>query len=805
MRSYVREIVFAVRRLWKSPSFTAVAILALALGIGANTAIFSGVRALLLGPMPYDHPERIAAVWEDGTKIGFPRNTPAPGNYVEWRRLNHVFTDMAALRFASANLGGGEQPEAVTGRGVTANFFDVLGSHPSVGRTFSEEEDRSGARVVVIGADLAQRRFGGARQALGATLIMNSEPYTVLGIMPEGFFFPDRRYEFWRPAHFTSEDLTNRNSHFLNVVARLKPGVTFEAAQADMTATARDLERAYPDSNGSIGAVVIPLRDELVGSTGTALLVLLIAAGFVLFIACANVANLLLIRGSQNRHELAVRAALGASRRQIMRQLTAESLVLCGAGTALGLMLSVAGMSALQKLIPASLVNASALSIDGLVLGFTIALSLASCVLFGVLPAWRSSRLDLNEALKLGGRTITGASGRLRGAFVVAQVAVTLTLLTGAGLLVQTLAGLRSVDLGFPADHILTMATPLSQKTYDTDPKIVSFSDRVVSQALRIPGVRAAGFASDLPFTSIGDTSGFVIEGRAPSPEDRFNDALYREVTAGYLAALGAQAVAGRLLDERDTGDAPPAVVINETFARRYWPESNPLGAKLILGKRSDPKTPRLTIVGVIHDVRERGLQLDPKPAMYLPFRQVERPGAAYLLVRTAVDPASIAKDLQRAIWSVDPQQPVRSIRTIEDYARAETAARNRQAQVLTVFSGLALFLAALGLYGVLAYAIAQRRREIGIRRAFGANTLSVAAMVARQGLALTSLGLLLGALLALAGTRAMGSLLAGVKPINPGAIAMAAAILLLSALAAALVPSLAAARVDPAGILRDE
>jgi predicted permease len=453
-------------------------------------------------------------------------------------------------------------------------------------------------------------------------------------------------------------------------------------------------------------------------------------------------------------------------------------------------------------LIPVTLVNASTLTTDWAVLGFAIAVSLAGCLFFGLLPAFRSSRVDLNDALKQGGRTVTEASGGLRRAFVVVQLALALVLLTGAGMLIQTLDGLRSRDLGFPADHLLTMMTPLSAKAYDTDPKILAFSDRVVEQVLRIPGVRAAGFASNVPFTSIGNTTSFLIEGRAPSSEDQFNDALYREVSSGYMAALGALPIAGRLLDDRDTGDSQPVVVINETFARRYWLDRSPIGAHMRVGGSGQPFR---TIIGVIRDVRERGLQFDLKPAMYLTFRQVRQPGPDYLLVRTAVDPESVTYAVQSAIHAVDPEQPVARVQTMEAYAAQEMAGRDGQFRILEVFAGLALFLAALGIYGVLAYAVTQRRREIGIRRAFGADTVSVAGLVLRQGVRLTVGGLAAGALLAWAATRAMSSLLAGTRPLNATAIAAAAAILLAAALAACLAPSLAASRVEPASILREE
>src|ERR1700728_744788 len=487
-----RDLRFVFRSLGKTPAFTAVAIVTLAVGIGANTAIFSGIHALLLGPMPYAHPERLAAVWEDASTIGFPHNTPAPANYVDWKRMNHVFTDMAAQQFRIANLTGQGRPEVVLGRGVTSNFFAVLGARPFLGRVFTEQEDRTGAKLAVISYGLWQRRFGGARNAIGRILLMDKEPYTVIGVMPAGFAYPDRRYEFWDPAHFTAKQLAKRDSHFLEVVARLRSGVSIKDAQADMRHVAAQLERAYPETKQKLGAVVVPLRMELAGDAGEAFMLLLIASGVVLLIACANVANLLLIRGAARQRELAVRTALGATRAQLIRQLLIESLMLCGAGALAGLLIAFLGTAGLQALIPDELVSSSRLAINATVLCFAIAVSLVSGLLFGVFPAMQSSRLDVHDALKQGGRTGTGASSHVRNAFVVAQIAMALGLLTGAGLLVKTLANLRAVDVGFPSDHLLTMATNPLPQVYNTDAKLISFSDRVTEKISRLPGVRSA-------------------------------------------------------------------------------------------------------------------------------------------------------------------------------------------------------------------------------------------------------------------------------------------------------------------------
>lgn len=691
------------------------------------------------------------------------------------------------------------------GRGVTSNLFEVLGAHPLLGRTFTPQEDNAGAKVIIISYRLWQRRFGGARNAIGQTLRMNDQPYTVIGVMPPGVAYPDCKVEYWDPAHFDSKELAKRQSHFLEVVARLKPGVTVAQARADMSGISAQLARQYPQTNRSLGSVVVPLRNQLVGDTRSGLLLLLAAAGFVLLIACANVANLLLIRGAARKRELAVRAAIGASRPQLIHELVTESLVIGGAGAILGLFLASAGMSALQVLIPPDLVNSATLSINFPLLAFAVAVSLISSLLFGLVPALHSSRLDLNEALKQGGRACTGSSNLLRKAFVVAQVAIALVLVAGAGLLVQILANLHSVKLGFRSDHLLTMATPLSPQVYDTDQKILSFMDQTIDRVGKMPGVRGAAFASDMPFTSEGDTDGFRIENRAPSPDDDFNDALYREISGNYLQVLDVQLVSGRLIDDRDASGRPLSVVINETFARRFWPHVNPVGARMRFTGSGPDAEPWRTIVGVIADVKERGLQLGMKPAMYVPLAQVHQPSPDYLIVRTTLDPMGLLPDVRKAIASVNPEQPLAWIRSMDEYAEIETRNRAHQMGVFALFAGLALFLASLGIYGVLAYSVTQRRREIGLRIALGAQTANVTGLVLRQGMELTLIGLVVGCVLAAGALGALRGLLFGVSPLDPLAFSSGIATLLLASLTACLAPAISASRVDPMLTLKDD
>ncbi len=803
--TWLSDIRFTFRNLRRSLAFTTVAVLALGLGIGANTAIFSGVNALLLGPLPYSRPEQLVALWEDASAIRYPHSVIAPANFLDWQKMNHVFGGMAALRPRTDNLTDGEKPEVAEGDGVTANFFEVLGVRPVFGRTFSSQEDSTGAKVVVISYGLWQRRFNGSRTAVGQTLHMNNEPFTVIGVMPPGFAFPNRDAEFWNPIRLAPAEWGQRYSHFLQVVARLKASRSLAEAQADMSAVAFQLERAYPTTNGKLGAVVVPLRDDLVGDTRTAFLVLLVASGTVLLIACANVANLLLIRGAERQRELAVRAAVGASRGQLIRQLLIESLILSGAGALVGLFLATLGMTALQVLIPAKLVNASPLSLNVPVLCFALGVSLVSGVLFGLLPALQSSRLDLNTVLKQGGRTLSGASNNFRRIFVVAQVSMALVLLAAAGLMIQTLANLRAVELGFPTDNLLTMKMPLSPQAYQDNAKILSFTDRVTEQISALPGVRGAAFASTIPFTSIYNSRSFSIEGRPSSLSDEFDDALYRPVSASYLQTLGARLRSGRLLDRRDTPTSQRVVVINETFARQYWPKDSPLGARIRIGKTT-ADNPLRTVVGVAADIRERGLQWKMKPTVYLPFTQVdERLSADYLIVRAAANSENLANSIRQAIWSVDPEQPVTKVQTMREYVDLELNSRGNQMKIFMIFAGLALFLAALGIYGVLAYSVEQRRREIGVRVALGANAVNVTGLVLRQGLALSVVGIVIGLALSVASTRAMGSLLFEVKPVDAPTFSLGVAVLFFSAMAACLIPAMSAARVDPMVALRNE
>ena len=801
--SLLANLRYTFRQIAKKPGFFALAVAALALGIGANTAIFSAVEAVLLKALPFSQSGRLMIVWEDMSFNGFANNTPAPANYLDWRAQNRVFTDMAATRFTTASLTGDGQPEQLSGKKVTPNFFDVLGVQPAVGRPFTNEEDKSETPVVVLSYNLWRRRFGGDDSFIGRSILMNGVETKVVGVMPKEFFFGDRKNsDYWVPMAFTPEQWARRQTHFLTVVARLKPGVTTQQAQKDMERVAVDLQKRYPDSNAKLGAVVVPIQKEYAGDARSGLLVLQVASLFVLLIACSNLANLLLARSTSRKREIAVRLAMGASRWQIASQLLTESLVLSVAGGLLGLWVGQWCWSVFGRLVPEQ--AGDGFTMNGPLLLFTGGISIAAGVLFGFAPALRATSVPLQESLKEGGRGGESRGGlRLRDALVVGQFALAFALLVCAGLMIETIWNLRKQDLGFKADHLLTMGVPLPGKKYDTNEKVRGFFRAALEEVRALPGVKGAGFASDAPFMTYGDTEGYTVEGEAPLPVGEFNDALYREVTPGYLEMLGVRVAEGRLLAESDHEGGSLALVVNEFLAKRHWPGKSAVGKRIRFG---DEKSEWWTVVGVVRDIRERGYLYEMKPAVYVPVTQVKKPdGFSMLVVRTSNDPAGTIKMAESAIWSVDPQQPVSYVRTMDQLMETDVADRTRPMILLGVFAGLALVLASIGVYGVLAYAVAQRTREIGVRMALGAKPTDVTRMVLGSGMKLSAVGLLAGGALAAGLAVLLRSLLFGVTLVAPGIYAGTAVALVTVALLACVIPARRAAGVDPVVALRNE
>jgi predicted permease len=801
VENFFLDLRYSLRRLRKTPLYAAVIVTTLALGIGASVAIFSLVETVVIRPLPFADPDRVALIWEDASYIGFPRNTPAPANYFDWKARTHSFTDVAATRGATAALTGDGVPEQLIGRRVTANFFRVLGVPAFLGRTFSDDDEQSGAPVTVISYGLWQRRFGADSSIVGRDIVMNGGRRTVIGVLPRGFVFRSRDVDFWNTTPFTAEERGIRFSHYLNIVARLAPDVTLAAASDDMRTIARQLEHEYPDANRNIGAVVIPVKDDTLGKTGVQLLVLLGASACVLLIACANIAGLVVSRGLSRTGDFAVQLALGADQSRIIRQITLEATILAFAGGCCGLALAPLGMTTFNGLVPKGLPGEAVARVDLRLLAFTALTTLTAGLLCSLGPAVRITRLSFCAALQQVGRGQLGPGRTIaRDVLVAGQVATAVALLVCAGLLVRTLAHLRAVDLGFRADRLLTMRTTLPPPKYADPVNRLAFFERVIGGVKALPGVENAAYISTLPFQSIGNTNSYRIEGRAPLPGQ---DSLMRVGTADYLRTMGVQLVEGRLLDERDGRDAPFVAVINETFARLHWPGQSPLGARVSF---SAATAPWRTIVGVVKDVRERGYELDMKPGTYLPYAQVLTAWTPEsLVVRASADPRSLAEAVRKVVGSVDPEQPIASVATMEHILDLDILGRSEQTTLLEAFAGLALVLACLGLYGALSYRVVERRREIGMRMALGATRLHVVTSVLRRGFVLISVGLSAGVLLSWASSRTIASLLVGVAPLDPPTFIGVIALLCAVGLVASIVPAVRASRVDPMTVLRQE
>jgi putative ABC transport system permease protein len=793
--------------LAKNPGFTAVAVIALALGIGANTAIFSVVNTVLLRPLPYKDPEQLVMVWEDATKHGYPRDTPTAANYIDWRDQNSVFSGMAAIDEINLNLTNAGDPERLKGRRVSANLFALLGVEPQLGRVFNAAEDQPGAQhVAVLSHRLWQRRFGGDANIVNKTLTLDGEAYTVTGVMPARFEFPEKDVEIWVPIAFDAREAANRNRHYLEVVARLKPGVTLEQAQTEMTTIGARLQQQYPQTNTDIGVAVTSLHEHLVGDIKPALLILLGAVGLVLLIACANVANLLLARAAIRQKEIALRVALGARRWRLLRQFLTESVLLATIGGTLGLAIAFGGLLLLRSFIPENISQAREITLDLKVLGFTFLVSILTGLIFGLAPAIQAVRMNQSETLKEGGRdSVTGRSGkRLRGLLVTAEVAVSLVLLIAAGLLINSFLRLRNTDPGFRVDHLLTMKVELPYPKYEQAQRRNEFFNNVVQRVQSIAGVRSAAVTVNLPLYRQGNSISIQIAGRPEPPPGQEPIIVTRMISPGYFETMGIPLVSGRQLTDHDTEKSPNVVVISETMARRYWPGEDAIGKRIAAG-RVTSDADWIQVIGVVKDVHQFELSADPKPQMYLSYRQAEFFWPEDLVVRTDVDPASLAATVRNAVWEIDKEQPVSNIRTMEDIL-ADSIARQRFSMLLLgVFAGVALLLAAVGIYGVMSYSVAQRTHEIGIRMALGAQTSAVLKLAVGYGLKLVVAGVVIGLVAAFVLTRLMSTLLFGITATDPATFALISLLLIAVAAIASYIPARRATKVDPLIALRYE
>jgi putative ABC transport system permease protein len=793
--------------LAKNPGFTIVAVTALALGIGANTAIFSVVNSVLLRPLPFKDPNQLVMVWEEATHLGFPKNTPSPANFLDWQRQNSVFAGMSAMAPASFNLTGNGEPERLDGRRVSANLFQLLGVQPQIGRGFRPEEDAPGTRVAILSYALWQRRFGADPQVIGRAVDLNGESYTVVGVMPAAMELPkmtDWHEQLWVPLAFPSQEAASRGNHYLEVIARLKPAVTLQQARAEMKTIAARLAQQYPEENLRIGATVNPLHEEFVGEIRPALLVLLGAVAFVLLIACANVANLLLARAAVRQKEISLRLALGATRSRLVRQFLTESLLLAAGGCGVGLLLAVLGLDLLEKFIPATIALSDGIAIDGKVLGFTAFVGLLTGLAFGLAPAAQVARFNLNENLKEGGRDASAGhqGNRLRSLLVIGEVAVSFLLLIGAGLLINSFIHLRNLDPGFNPDHLLTTKVQLSETKYATKEKRAAFFQEVVRRVQSLPGVQSVGVGNNLPFTYDGDSMPIGVEGRPDPPPDQRLDVVLRVVGPGYFRTMQIPLVKGRDFTEDDRDDDARVVVISEKTAARYWPGQDPIGKRLKPGSLSGD-SPWRTVIGVVKDVRQNDFIAAPKAQMYWSYHQVRDFPPNALVIRTQVAPLSLAASVRDAIWSVDKDQPVSEVRTMSEIVSQAIARQRFSMLLLGLFAGLALLLAAVGIYGVMSYTVAQRTREIGIRMALGAQRGDVLRLALGQGLRLVSLGLVIGLAAAFVLTRVMASLLFGVGPTDSTTFITISVVLMSVAALASYIPALRATKVDPMFALR--
>lgn len=801
------DLHYTLRTLRKSPGFTAAAVVALGLGIGANMAIFSLVDAMLFRALPLADPGRLVQVWEDGSKIGFPQDTPAPANFADWKQRNHVFTDMAALGSSIYAITGDGQPQQVVGNVVTANLFPLLGVTPILGRNILPEEDRSGAnQVVLISYGLWQQRYGGSRAVVGRDLLLDGAPHRVIGVMPHGFAFPDST-EIWLPMAFTSAQLAQRSNHWLRVFARLKPGVTLADAQREMSAIAAELATEYPATNSKLGAVVVELQEEMLGKNlRLGLWVLAGGVGCVLLIACSNLAGLLLARAAGRQREMAVRAALGATRLRLVRQGVVESLVIALAGGLAGILFAVWTVPLIAGLVPAALAGWAQPRLDLRLTVFAIVISAAAALLSGSLPALSMSRVDLSAILQQGGRGGIAGSDRLRRSLIVVEVALAVVLSVGAGLMVQTVWRLAHQDLGFRAAGVLTARTALpgtSQTPYATFAARSAFYQAVLERVQALPGVISAGYTTFLPLTNRGGTSGFLVEGAGEPDPSRPNDANRRAISKDYLQTIGARLVAGRYFSTQDGAGSTPVAIINQAMAARYWPGQNALGRRF----RFSDQSPWVTIVGIAGDIRQMGLDVAGRAEMYFPLTQPIGPQGFFtprdLALRVQGDPLRYAEALRAAVWAVDRNQPVADVQLLQDLVDRELSTQRIQLWLLGAFAGLALLLASIGLYGLLSHMVTQRTREIGVRMALGARGGQVLAQVMGQGLSVVALGLVAGMTASWWTTRLMQKLLFGVQPTDLATCAGVAAILLLAGAAACYFPAHRATRIEPMEALR--
>ena len=810
MRVLIQDLRFALRQMAKRPGFTAVVVLTMALGIGANAAIFSVLDTVLLRPLPYSHPEQLIKVWSRFTGIGMPndQNWVSAPEFRDFQQLNHSFTDLAAMGSSSVNLGVKGSPQRVVGASVSPSLFGMLGAQPLIGRTFLAEEGQPGRdHEVVLSYGLWKRVFAANPNIVGSTVDIDGVPMAVVGVMPARFAYPDET-EIWGPLAFSPDDLSenSRGGHGLEVLGRLKPGLSLTQVQSDMDRVGKTMieqHRSYPYEKYGFGIILHPLLEETVGDVKTSLLVLMAAVGLVLLIACANVANLLLARATERQREIETRMALGASGWRLARQLLTESVTLAFAGGLVGLAITPWVLQGLVALAAKSLPRAVHTAIDARALALTAAVSLATGILFGLAPALQAGRKGSFEGLKSGRSTEGRRPRRLRATLVISETALSLLLVAAAGLLLRSFARILKVDPGFRPDGVLTLRVALPDAIYGKPEQVRGFYQELLDRVQRLPGVQSAGAVSGLPLSGQGGSGTTTIDSQSVPLEDTTPEADQRVATPDYFKAMGISLVRGRLFEARDSDTAPPVAIVDESLAQTFWPNQDPIGKRLHSGGRN-ANTPWVTVVGEVRHVRNRTLEARSRVEVYWPENQ--RPsGAMTLAVLASGNPMSLVPTIQREVSAIDPDLPVYRVRTMTEVMGDSLQRRRLALILLAVFAGLALLLASVGIYGVTSYGIAQSRVEIGLRMALGADRGQVLRMMIRRGMTTIAVGLGLGLVLALSLTRLMSGLLFAVRASDPLALGGAALLLTAAAFFAILIPARRATQVNPIVALRYE
>ena len=802
--SLIADLQYGFRQLRLNPGFAAIAIITLALGIGLNTALFSVVRSVILKPLPYREPERLARIWMDNRRLEMREDWASYLNYQDYKRLGTSFESIAAFTEPTLNLRGEGEPERVRGANAEAALFNVLGVGPAAGSLYTRDNEVAGKEnVVVIGWGLWQRRFGG-ENAIGRTLDFDGRQVTVIGVMPYGFAFPTKTTEFWAPL-VVPEGAKRRVGYFLQMVGRIKPGVTQAEAQTQMALVGQQLEQEYPTENAGYGIFVNPLERHVAGSVRTPLLVLLGAVGLVLLIACVNVAGLFLARAETRGREIVVRAALGAGRGRLVRQLLMEAAAVAVVAGAAGVLAAYAGVRGLVWLAPRDLPRVDEISLDAVVLTFALAVTIVTALACGLWPAARLSRVNLQDALRDGGRGVAGshAAARTRAVLLVVQCALAIVLLAGAGLLIRSLRVLHATEPGFRTTGVLTMRVNASRSSFAQPPQVRQFYDQLLERIRALPGVKGTAVVTELFLSNTPNSGTFTLEDRPPFPPSEQIEATTDAVSPGFFETMQVPLVYGRFLDSRDRDGGARAVVINQTFASRYWPNQNPVGKRLVFGTPNE-NNPWITIVGVAGDMRRRGLHQGSRLETF--FSTTQNGGRnMQLLVTTDGDPNALVGPVRAEIRTLDRSTPVTAISTVDAQLGESLAIRRFQAWLLAMFSMLAVLLAAVGVFGLMAQVVARRTPEIGVRMALGASPQQVLSMVLRQGVLFAAAGATVGLVGAFLLARALRSLLFGVSAADPVSYVGAALVMGLAVLLACAVPAWRAARIDPTLALRQD